>query len=75
MSRPEEPLLCDTCIHFLRTFTDPPDEPTITDLSQWQCEAFPKGIPDAIAYNEFDHHDPFPGDHGMRYQAAPIVAS
>jgi hypothetical protein len=33
------------------------------------CEAFPdgKGIPDAIRSCEHDHHEPFPGDHGVRF--------
>jgi hypothetical protein len=70
VSRPKEPDVCDTCIHFLRTFTDPPLNSRVSDLSRWRCEAFPNGMPDAIMYDEFDHHDPFPGDHGMQYQAA-----
>jgi hypothetical protein len=32
------------------------------------CEAFPKGIPEAIAFDYFDHRDPFPGDNGIRWR-------
>jgi hypothetical protein len=31
-----------------------------------ECEAFtPDPIPDAILFNEFDHGNPYPGDHGI----------
>jgi hypothetical protein len=33
-----------------------------------QCPAFPDGIPIAITSNEHDHHQPFPGDHGIRFE-------
>lgn len=34
------------------------------------CDAFPDGpgIPDAILRNRHDHHEPFPGDHGVRFE-------
>lgn len=32
------------------------------------CEAFPKGIPDAILDGQNDHTKPFPGDHGLLYR-------
>ncbi len=35
------------------------------------CEAFPGGIPDKIMSGEDDHTQPFPGDHGIRYEPAP----
>ena len=31
------------------------------------CDAFPKGIPDAILDNEVDHRHPVKGDGGMRF--------
>ncbi len=37
-------------------------EPGIT------CNAFPKGIPDAILDNESDHRKPFKGDGGIRFE-------
>ena len=34
------------------------------------CDAFPKGIPSKIWWEEIDHTAPFPGDHGLRYEPA-----
>jgi hypothetical protein len=33
------------------------------------CKAFPAGIPDVIFNNEFDHRQPYEGDHGIRFEA------
>ncbi len=33
------------------------------------CDAFPTGIPDEIVLRGFNHNQPFPGDHGMRFVA------
>jgi hypothetical protein len=38
-----------------------------------QCEAFPDLIPAEIHTGRFDHREPFPGDHGIRYERAPGV--
>ena len=35
-----------------------------------KCEAFTDRIPDAILNNEFDHRERYPGDGGVRFQAA-----
>jgi hypothetical protein len=34
------------------------------------CTAFPApdGIPYPIKHNEHDHHNPYPGDHGVRFE-------
>jgi hypothetical protein len=38
------------------------------------CAAFPKGIPDEIAYGDNLHLEPFPGDHGIQFETEPHPA-
>ena len=33
-----------------------------------RCNAFPEGIPEAIATNRHDHRNPFDRDHGVRFE-------
>lgn len=51
-------VLCATCAHWTRDMC---------------CEAFPEGIPAAIAAGTFDHRRPHAGDHGILYELAPNV--
>lgn len=39
------------------------------------CEAYPKGIPEAIWAGGFDHRQPYSGDNGVQYEAKPADAS
>lgn len=41
------------------------------------CDAFPAPgrIPDAILTNEHYHREPFPGDHGIRFEQKPADPS
>ena len=45
---------CDACKHSYNNGT---------------CMAFPQRIPLAILVYDFDHRKPFPGDHGIRFEA------
>lgn len=60
------------CVHwdetgdFISPTKDPRDEGTIP-----VCRAFPKGIPDAIAWGDDPHTSPVEGDHGILYKNLP----
>jgi hypothetical protein len=51
------PPICIFCTHFTGSVT-----------KGWVCEAFPAGIPEEIAYEDVDHRQPYPGDHGIRFE-------
>ena len=53
---------CLRCVHL-----DKESIPTKT----LTCPAFPESIPRAILENDFDHVKPYPGDHGIRFEAFP----
>lgn len=51
------------CIHFVGMSGDE-DETKQRPI----CSAFPKGIPDEIAYGKNKHLTPYPGDGGIQYE-------
>lgn len=61
MNRTTEPM-CLACAHLAR------------DSEQATCSAFPEGIPEEIWTNRHDHHQPYPGDEGVRFQIQAIGA-
>lgn len=54
---------CLTCSHF----QSPLDHPEVTGHA---CDAFAK-IPDEIWGDVVDHRKPYPGDHGIQWDALP----
>ena len=38
------------------------------DASEPTCSAFEEGIPAEIWTNKHDHHKPYPGDNGIRFE-------
>jgi hypothetical protein len=51
--------VCSHCVHWRGT-----------DASNWRtCSAFPDGIPAEIWNGLNPHVDPYPGDHGIQFEA------
>ncbi len=40
-------------------------------LGDSKCPAFPERIPDAVWDGRHNHREPYPGDHGVRFEPTP----
>jgi hypothetical protein len=45
------------------------------DGDGYTCEAFPKGIPEDIVLNQFDHRKPHAGDHELQFDPVNAEAA
>lgn len=50
--------ICVDCIHLHED-----------DKEGFRCDAFLEGIPFSILWSEYDHTKPYPGDHGIQFEA------
>lgn len=55
---------CRTCVHYRGLSAEAPLAAATTLET---CDAFPRGIPKLIYRCTWNHRNPFPGDHGIRY--------
>lgn len=53
---------CGFCRHYVSVLDRPPGS------SGPACSAFPDGIPEELLRNRADHRQPFPDDHGVRWE-------
>jgi hypothetical protein len=61
-------LQCVDCRHFHHV----PREERVG--RPYACGAFPDGIPEPILYSRHDHREPYPGDHGIRWEPVGVDA-
>ena len=60
---------CSTCRHLRPDGYTKPSARRVLDAGVFACDAFPRGIPDAVTSGQHDHRTALRGDHGIRYEA------
>lgn len=60
------------CVHYIgvRSDSESDDHENPEKNERHVCRAFPKGIPDVIAFGKNLHLKPVVGDHGIQYERA-----
>ncbi|MCC2670336.1 MAG: hypothetical protein K0Q72_2807 [Armatimonadetes bacterium] len=58
--------VCTLCRHLDRTV------PRAFAEERGKCKAFPDAIPDEIWLGRHRHRDPYPGDHGVRFEEISV---
>jgi hypothetical protein len=64
------PPICEGCT---RRIVD--SNAHVDDEVRYACEAFPRGIPQDIVLNQFDHRKRHDGDHGLRFEPITTAAA
>lgn len=59
------PLWCELCARLTDTFYNPK-----RDETEYHCEAYPEGVPEAVFYS--GHLYPKPGDNGLQFKIREV---
>jgi len=59
---------CGLCRHLREGLVNVSDDEAANPTAQYACDAFPKGIPDEITEDGFDHRLAYLGDGGIRFE-------
>lgn len=60
---------CAECRHLRFDLVTKKHNEIADDNCTYACDAFPNGIPQKILEGRMNHHAPYPGDHGIRFES------